>query len=937
MTSRAAKQARVATRGGHLLVVVSAVLALAFGLLAAPGAATSAIGSSAAPEAPARARVPQPGRVVFLEDFENVPAGATRAYQDGSGGRTAYVSASPGYSGFRYTGAPGWINGVRCNGVILSAGSATAPAWATTGNANAPQYACGLDDGVQSWSFVRLLALASGQQFGGDTDNFVYTSFSECNHTTTGGGTCTTVAAGATDGVLWQTVQPIPLPAPNRYVTFGVDTAAICAGASPRYQFAYRVPGASTWTTLGTAVDACSSNQNANTQHVTRTYSLTPAATGGITWSAFQGQSRTVALNRMSSNQAVQLAGGLLEVKMYNTTTATEGNDGAFDNVRALDVTPTLDKQFSPPVVTDGQASTLRFTVTNTDELDAKSGWSFSDQLPAGLRATGTSSTTCLGRSGAAGTSASVTADAGSSRVVVEGSLGQGQSSCVVDVDVRAWDDGTGTGVGVYVNGPGNFQPGPGTPACWDGRLYGLCGLEAPGEATLTVTPVVDIAIEKHVDTARYTAGQELTYTVAVSNAASSPDRPVSTAKGVVISDAVPARVTNPTWTCVGTGGATCGSASGTGDVADTATIPPGGVVTYTVTGQVATTDWALAEITNIARAVPPEEMPFPSTPDGSAPEVPFAVVDPGCPPGVGCEDSVTTPRAELTVVKSADPPPGTPLAKATTVTYTLEFRPAGPGPVAVTYVDDLRGVLDDATFGAVVEDGGLQVDGPRDDVLRITGTVESTVRVRYTVTVKESGRGDDLLRNLVVEGGDPPGPDAACVPGSCTEHPVRYLYVEKTGGGVPLGGAQFVLLADVDGRPGPELGSPALTAEPGRTGLFATGGLDAGAYWLQETRAPDGYSLLAEAVRFEVGADGTVTRSDPAQAPVVSVGPAPDGASTITVSDQAALALPLTGGRSHLAPWLPGVALLAVAAGLAVVRRRARVATLAPPRTPGP
>ena len=89
--------------------------------------------------------------------------------------------------------------------------------------------------------------------------------------------------------------------------------------------------------------------------------------------------------------------------------------------------------------------------------------------------------------------------------------------------------------------------------------------------------------------------------------------------------------------------------------------------------------------------------------------------------------------------------------------------------------------------------------------------------------------------------------------------------------------------------------------------------------------------------MRFEVGADGTVTLSDPAQAPVVSVGPAPDGASTITVSDQAALALPLTGGRSHLAPWLPGVALLAVAAGLAVVRRRARVATLAPPRTPGP
>jgi len=875
---------------------------------------------------PAAAGAPEPGEVVFLEDFQNVPAGQARAYQSGAGGRAAYVSAYPGYSGYTYTGSAGWVNGVRCNGVILSQASVTTPAWATTGNANAPQYSCGLDDGVQSWSFGRLLALAMGQQFGGSTGNFVYTSFSECNHTTTDGGTCPTVPAGETDGVLWQTSTPIPLPGPNRYMAFGVDTAALCGAASqnPRYQFAYRVPGAPTWASLGQPVEACSTAQSSSTEHHERTYPLTSATTNGTTWAAFEGQSRTVALNRLSPDEVVKLAGGWLEVKMYNATTATMGNDGAFDNVRALDVTPRLDKAFAPSVVSDGETSTLRLTVTNTDELNAKTDWNLTDRLPGGLRATGVNSTTCLAASGAAGSSAAVTAAAGAEEVVVRGSLAKAQASCTIDVQVKAWDDTLGTGVGVYTNGPDSFTPGTSTPACWDGIAHGLCGLEAPGEATLTVLPVVDLSITKEADVASYAAGEQVVYTVTVSNAASTAAKPVTTAQDVTITDPVPARVTGPTWTCASAGGATCGVAGGTGDVADTVTVPPGGSVVYVVTGRVAADDLDVEDITNVARATPPAELLLPPNPGSPAPAIPFQVVDPGCPPGQGCEASVTTPRAELTVLKSADPEPGRALGRGDVVTYTLTFDHSGTAPVTVDSTDDLRGVLDDARFGTLLDAGGLTVTGPRDDLLRITGTISADTQVVYTVVVKTVERGDNLLRNVVVAGPQPSGPDDPCVPGLCTEHPVRYLHVEKLSadGSVRLGGAEFVLRADDDGAPGAALTTPALTTVAGETGLFVTGGIEAGTYWLEETHAPDGYQLLANAVRFEIGAGGAVTLVEP-PADVRSIAVSTtDGVSTISVTDRRAFVMPLVGGRGSAAIWISGGLLLTAAACLVVLRR---------------
>src|SRR5256885_12109421 len=95
------------------------------------------------------------------------------------------------------------------------------------------------------------------------------------------------------------------------------------------------------------------------------------------------------------------------------------GNDSAIDSAQIIDVTPQLDKAFSPASIQLGQVSRLTMTITNTTDLLRKRGWSFTDNLPAGLVVEGNASTTCPG--------ATVQAAAGGSTVTVSnGDLAQG-------------------------------------------------------------------------------------------------------------------------------------------------------------------------------------------------------------------------------------------------------------------------------------------------------------------------------------------------------------------------------------------------------------------------------------------------------------------------------------------------------------------------------
>ena len=95
--------------------------------------------------------------------------------------------------------------------------------------------------------------------------------------------------------------------------------------------------------------------------------------------------------------------------------------------------------------VKPGETTNLVLTVTNTSELAAKPGWSFTDHLPSGLTVAGAATSTC---------SADVTANSGANAVkVVNGTLTQGEVSCSVTIPVTSKSKG-----GTFKNDASNIE-----------------------------------------------------------------------------------------------------------------------------------------------------------------------------------------------------------------------------------------------------------------------------------------------------------------------------------------------------------------------------------------------------------------------------------------------------------------------------------------------
>ena len=159
--------------------------------------------------------------------------------------------------------------------------------------------------------------------------------------------------------------------------------------------------------------------------------------------------------------------------------------------------------------------------------------------------------------------------------------------------------------------------------------------------------------------------------------------------------------------------------------------------------------------------------------------------VDPVCEPeDAQLPDCTVTPIGSLVTSKSVEAS-SDPVEEGTELTYTLTFVNPGPGPVEVSKVDDLSGVLDDADLVdlPVASDGALSVSDVVDGVFSVTGSLAGgqTVTVTYTVVVRPQGeRGDHRATNFLV---DPEGvPPAECVAGDaqCTSTPLPFIEASK-------------------------------------------------------------------------------------------------------------------------------------------------------------
>ncbi|MBS1678814.1 MAG: DUF11 domain-containing protein [Actinobacteria bacterium] len=294
------------------------------------------------------------------------------------------------------------------------------------------------------------------------------------------------------NAVQFETLKPIPVDANGRFITFSVDaTETNCGKNHAEFKF-YLVEGATEIPTFTSPIDPCSAVNAEVIEPPTLGTKAEPFKAG-----TFAG------------NAATLFSGTSLGIRMRNGQISETGNDAAFDNIEVLDATPQLDKSFSPEINNVGGVSQLTYTITNTSELAAKEGWSFTDTLPEGLvvATPAMGSTTCAEPT-------TIGAGAGGGTVTVKGTLAAEMSYCTVAVNVTSAKEAR------YVNGPDNVTE---------------TGIEPPGEAPVEFGDNADLAIGKSVSPTPGRPGGEATFTLQVTN--NGPD----TAKEVVVSDPVPA------------------------------------------------------------------------------------------------------------------------------------------------------------------------------------------------------------------------------------------------------------------------------------------------------------------------------------------------------------------------------------------------------------
>ncbi|MGJ4846607.1 Ig-like domain-containing protein [Leifsonia sp. Le1] len=597
----------------------------------------SAETAQAAPGTPGTAQAPT---VAFQENFEN-----------GVGNTPVALTAYTGASGQKYTADPAWL--ANCNGQVR--------------NFNTPSTTLGNCQIENDSAHLNQLAYALGAHAGSATPgaNHAVTAYTENNP-----------GVNATE---FQTATNIPLASSSgRFLTFSVDTAAVnCNASAPLYQFAF-LNQAGTATNVGGQLNACSSGKTVNVP-----------ANGSL-------GAATVNVGTYTSNGSLLFTGSTLGIRMQNANGSGAGNDAAFDNIRILDVTPQLDKAFSPTAVQTGGTSTLTFTVTNTSELASKAGWGFTDALPAGLTlANSTVGGTC---------NATTTAVAGATSVAItNGTLAAGQTSCTITVQV------TSPVAGSFTNGPDNVT---------------TVGLNEPGTSTVTFSDP-SYTVSKTASTTVVNPGGLVTYTVNVKNTGAWA---YTAAKPASFTDDLSKVLDDATITSGPSNGATVNGNTLTwsGPLAVGATQ----TITYTVT--VGAPDPGDGVLTN-------------------------AVVPGGggtCDPAGSC--TTTTTVQSFSVTKKADK---TDVVPGQTINYTITVKNTGQldytAAAPASFTDDLTAVLDDATYNNDATSGATYAA----PTLSWSGAlaVGQSVTITYSVTVDDPIAGDSHIDNAVVT---PPGGD---------------------------------------------------------------------------------------------------------------------------------------------------------------------------------
>ncbi|MGH7185608.1 MAG: hypothetical protein ACREIB_04925, partial [Pseudomonadota bacterium] len=184
---------------------------------------------------------------------------------------------------------------------------------------------------------------------------------------------------------------------------------------------------------------------------------------------------------------------------------------------------------------------------------------------------------------------------------------------------------------------------------------------------TDTLTPQSDLSITKSNGTTSVTPGTNTTYTIVVTN--NGP----STVPNATVSDPLPAKLSNATWTCTASQGSACGAPNGQGGIATTVSLIPGGRATFTLSASVLPD--ATGTLENVVTVAPPNGV---------------ADLTPGN--NTARDTDALSAQANLSIIKTASP---NPVPASENVTFTIVVTNSGPSMAdAVSVTDPLAAGL---------------------------------------------------------------------------------------------------------------------------------------------------------------------------------------------------------------------------------------------------
>lgn len=574
-------------------------------------------------------RIPVAPVIVWSEDFENpqTPPITTEGRD-----LLAYQGADP--AGQTYTADPLYrMSANQCNGIVTSFSQAPG---------STVMIAACSDHG--NWNNLQQMAEVAGRYQGQSA------AAARNNHVMAMLTANGTFPAGA---IAFRTATNIAQSASRRFLTARTDVVAtFCSSGfvAPLLRFSLINDAGTELPISTTAINPCVGGQSFNT---------TPIGIAGT---------QTAVAQTVTSPGALLFSGTSVGFVLHNDQTGSMGNDSSIDNAQIIDVTPQLDKAFSPASIQLGQVSRLTMTITNTTDLLRKQGWSFTDNLPAGLVVEGNASTTCPGTT--------VQAAAGGSIVTVSnGDLAQGAAFCEVSLDVRP------TATGSFTNGPSNLS---------------LIGLNQPATlAVLAVAPAADMQATSITLPLTMTVGAPVSGSFSCTNAGPSE----ATAASCVISG-LPAGATTSCTPSVPTASplASGGSIGCTVQFTPTTT----GTIAALVTASSSTVDPVPANNTKAHPFNPVERadmqatsVTLPATANVGVPvKGSFVCTNAGPNAAAFANCSIAGLPADASTSCTPAVPTGTPLASGASIACTVSFTPTTQGSLTAT-VTAVSGTMD--------------------------------------------------------------------------------------------------------------------------------------------------------------------------------------------------------------------------------------------------